>query len=108
MMILYAKEVATCDRVQAAIQRFSHHARASPDSAPAEPEYALLSWVREAVAALRQKIKQEMEQQGSGVSPDIQLPKCFPQSLRLLKDTFNDPVNLLPRIINQKLRNSQK
>lgn len=76
MMILYAKEVATCDRVQAAIQRFSHHARASPDSAPAEPEYALLSWVREAVAALKQKIKQETEQ-GGGVSPDLQLSKCF-------------------------------
>lgn len=67
MMILYAKEVATSDRVQAAIQRFSHHARASPDSAPVEPEQALLSWIREAVAALRQKIKQEKEQ-GGGVS----------------------------------------
>lgn len=68
MMILYAKEVATGDRVQAAIERFSHHARSTPDSAPAEPEYALLSWVNEAIAALRQKIKQESEQHGNGVS----------------------------------------
>ncbi|KAE8747736.1 hypothetical protein FOCC_FOCC005559, partial [Frankliniella occidentalis] len=66
MMILYAKEVATCDRVQAAIQRFSHHARASPDLAQTESEFALLSWVREALAALRQKVKQEREQQGNG------------------------------------------
>ncbi|XP_034230679.1 patronin isoform X3 [Thrips palmi] len=90
MMILYAKEVATSDRVQAAIQRFSHHARVSPDSAPAEPEYALLSWVREAVAALRQKIKQESEQQGGG---DNQ-PKTpqFPE-IKELKD-LSDGVGL--------------
>lgn len=90
MMILYAKEVATCDRVQAAIERFSHHARASPDSAPAEPEYALLSWVREAVAALRQKIKQESEQHGGG---DNQ-PKTpqFPE-IKELKD-LSDGVGL--------------
>ncbi|KAK3922426.1 Patronin, partial [Frankliniella fusca] len=91
MMILYAKEVATCDRVQAAIQRFSHHARTCPDLAQTEPEFALLSWVREAVAALRLKIKQE-SQQGNGNGDNQPRTPEFPE-IKELKD-LSDGVGL--------------
>lgn len=58
LMILYAKEVATADRVAAAIGRISggqlpkdgqHH------------ETALLCWISHACAALKRRIDQEIE-----------------------------------------------
>lgn len=60
-MALYAKEVATPDRVVAAVQRFSQHAASAP--LPADHEQALLLWVNEANAALRERIHQETKNQ---------------------------------------------
>jgi len=75
MMVLYSKEVATGDRVEAAIQRFCHHghgraAQADPHAglSQLEPEQALLAWLNEAVAALHHKILQERERPPKSVS----------------------------------------
>ncbi|XP_021925923.1 patronin isoform X2 [Zootermopsis nevadensis] len=62
IMVLYAKEVVTPDRVVAAIQRFSFSRAASPDPLPADHEGGLVLWVNKACSALKQRIEQEMEQ----------------------------------------------
>lgn len=67
-MTLYAKEVATPDRVVAAVQRFSQNSPSPPSiPLPSDHEQALLLWVNEAVAALRERIRQEIHNQVSAV-----------------------------------------
>ncbi|KAG8291324.1 hypothetical protein J6590_063361 [Homalodisca vitripennis] len=68
LMALYAKEVATPDRVLAAVQRFSQsHQR----PLPADHEQALLLWVNEANLALRERIQQEAKSQGDVPLPEL-------------------------------------
>uniref|UniRef100_A0A1B6FVT7 Patronin n=1 Tax=Cuerna arida TaxID=1464854 RepID=A0A1B6FVT7_9HEMI len=68
LMALYAKEVATPDRVLAAVQRFSQsHQR----PLPADHEQALLLWVNEANLALRERIQQEAKSQGDVPVPEL-------------------------------------
>lgn len=60
IMILYAKEVVTPDRVLAAVQRFNH-GRNAPPPTPENYEQGLLLWVSHACAALKKRIEQESE-----------------------------------------------
>lgn len=60
VMTLYTKEVATPDRVLAAVRRFSHNSTISEE--PPDHESALVMWINEAVKALRQRICQEVGQ----------------------------------------------
>ncbi|RZF34990.1 hypothetical protein LSTR_LSTR000563 [Laodelphax striatellus] len=73
VMTLYAKEVATPDRVLAAVQRFSLSSAPPPpaNTAPADHEQALLLWVRNAVAALRERILEETGSENEGEFPKI-------------------------------------
>lgn len=64
IMILYAKEVLTPDRIVTAIQRFSL-GRNPPPPFPDTHEQGILMWVREACNALKKRIDQELE---SGVT----------------------------------------
>lgn len=60
VMTLYAKEVATPDRVLAAVQRFTHNSsNATELPEPRDHEQALLLWINEAMAALKERIQQE-------------------------------------------------
>lgn len=70
IMVLYAKEVVTPDRVIAAIQRFSHSRAASPNPLPADHEEGLVLWVNKACSALKQRIEQELEQ-GDGRGREV-------------------------------------
>jgi len=63
IMVLYAKEVVTPDRVLAAIQRFSHSRGASSEPLPADHEEGLVLWVNKACSALKQRVEQEVQQQ---------------------------------------------
>lgn len=62
VMMLYAKEVATPDRVCAAVHRFRHNSQPSApiSSPPQDHEHALLLWINEAVSALRERVQQEV------------------------------------------------
>ncbi|XP_039278881.1 patronin [Nilaparvata lugens] len=72
VMWLYAKEVATPDRVQAAVQRFPAAPASSAPTAPADnAEQALLTWVRHAVAALSQRIQEETGSESEAEFPKI-------------------------------------
>jgi hypothetical protein len=62
IMVLYAKEVVTPDRVLAAIQRFSHSRGASSEPLPADHEEGLVLWVNKACSALKQRVEQELQQ----------------------------------------------
>lgn len=64
IMVLYAKEVLTPDRVIAAIQRFTLGRSAVP-AVPESHEQVILLWVQQACDALKKRIDQELE---SGVS----------------------------------------
>lgn len=75
IMVLYAKEVVTPDRVIAAIQRFSHSRSASPDPLPADHEEGLVLWVNKACSALKQRIEQELEQ-GDGRGREVTARYC--------------------------------
>ena len=66
IMVLYAKEVVTPDRVLAAIQRFSHSRGAGSEPLPADHEEGLVLWVNKACSALKQRVEQELQQQGDG------------------------------------------
>ncbi|XP_054281794.1 patronin isoform X3 [Macrosteles quadrilineatus] len=57
LMSLYSKEVATPDRVLAAVNRFN--LSSPPPPLPPDHEAALLLWVNEATAALNERIRQE-------------------------------------------------
>ncbi|XP_069685522.1 patronin isoform X3 [Periplaneta americana] len=86
IMVLYAKEVVTPDRVLAAIQRFSHSRTASPEPLPADHEEGLLLWVNKACSALKQRIEQELDQgDGRGGEGDRLHAPDFPP-VRELKD----------------------
>lgn len=61
MMVLYAKEVVTPDRVIAAIQRFSHDRDAGEMKLPTDHEEGLILWMRHATLALQRRIHQELE-----------------------------------------------
>ncbi|XP_063226734.1 patronin isoform X2 [Bacillus rossius redtenbacheri] len=78
MMVLYAKEVVTPDRVVAAIQRFNSGVPV-PDRLPADHEDALLLWLNSACAALWRSVEQ---------SEGDRKPPLFPaiQDLRKLSD----------------------
>ncbi|XP_067007915.2 patronin [Anabrus simplex] len=79
MMVLYAKEVVTPDRVVAAIQRFSHSLTPSPvDTLPADHEEALVLWVNRACAALKQRIEQELDHADGKGDGDRQRAPDFP------------------------------
>ncbi|CAH0752773.1 unnamed protein product [Bemisia tabaci] len=69
VMTLYTKEVATPDRVLAAVRRFSHNSTISEE--PPDHESALVMWINEAVKALRQRICQEVGQGDQNRIPDI-------------------------------------
>uniref|UniRef100_A0AAR5PJX5 Patronin n=1 Tax=Dendroctonus ponderosae TaxID=77166 RepID=A0AAR5PJX5_DENPD len=79
IMLLYAREVITNDRVAAAVQRFSHQ-RVSPPRDPSSHEQGALLWIQHACDALKERIEQEagsgalVENGGSGdrlKPPDI-------------------------------------
>lgn len=60
IMVLYAREVVTSDRVVAAIQRFNHgHQPSTP--LPENHERGLLAWLSYASDALRTRIEQETD-----------------------------------------------
>lgn len=61
MMVLYAKEVVTGDRVLAAIQRFNHLESITDVPIPQEHEQGLILWVNHACAALKKRIEQETD-----------------------------------------------
>lgn len=56
VMTLYAKEVATPNRVMAAIQRLNHVPHRTPIVMPEDHERAILLWVNRIVEALKQRI----------------------------------------------------
>lgn len=58
IMVLYAKEVLSPDRVLAAVQRFNH-GPAPP--MPENHEQGLLLWVCHACSALKKRIDQELQ-----------------------------------------------
>lgn len=58
IMLLYAREVVSGDRVVAAVQRFSHGRNPVP-ATPANQEEGLILWVSQACDALRKRIDQE-------------------------------------------------
>lgn len=58
IMILYAKEVLSPDRVVAAVQRFNH---GPPPTMPENHEQGILLWVCHACDALKQRIDQELQ-----------------------------------------------
>lgn len=58
IMVLYAKEVLSPDRVLAAVQRFNH-GPAPP--MPENHEQGILLWVCHACNALKQRIEQELQ-----------------------------------------------
>jgi hypothetical protein len=66
IMVLYAKEVVTPDRVVVAIQRFSHSRATSPEPLPSDHEEGLVLWVNKACSALKRRIEQELEQCDGG------------------------------------------
>lgn len=56
IMVLYAKEVVTPDRVMAAVQRFQH----GPfPPAPQDCEEGLLLWISSACSSLKKRVEQE-------------------------------------------------
>uniref|UniRef100_A0A1B6CT79 CKK domain-containing protein n=1 Tax=Clastoptera arizonana TaxID=38151 RepID=A0A1B6CT79_9HEMI len=68
VMTLYAKEVATPDRVCAAVQRFRTNSQYSTQNnlMPTDHEQALLLWINEAVSALKERTQQEGKEIRSG------------------------------------------
>ena len=70
IMVLYAKEVVTPDRVVAAIQRFSHSRGVSSEPLPADHEECLVLWVNKACSAMKQRVEQEL-QQGDGRGGEV-------------------------------------
>jgi calmodulin-regulated spectrin-associated protein len=70
IMVLYAKEVVTPDRVLAAIQRFSHSRVVNSEPLPADHEEGLVLWVNKACSALKQRVEQEL-QQGDGRGGEV-------------------------------------
>ncbi|XP_066144047.1 patronin-like isoform X5 [Euwallacea fornicatus] len=58
IMLLYAREVITGDRVLAAVNRFSH-GRAPPPQPPSGHEQGALLWIQHACDALKERIQQE-------------------------------------------------
>lgn len=63
IMVLYAREVVSSDRVLAAVQRF-HHGKQPAPPLPENHEQGLFLWMSHAGEALRKRIEQE----DSGVS----------------------------------------
>nr|CAD7568138.1 unnamed protein product [Timema californicum] len=70
IMVLYAKEVVTPDRVVAAIQRFSQAWSPPVEPLPSDHEDGLLLWVNKACCALRQKIEQELNHTATGADAE--------------------------------------
>lgn len=60
MMVLYAKEVVTGDRVISAIQRFNHLESTADLSTPEEHEAGLILWINNACSALKKRIETEI------------------------------------------------
>lgn len=60
MMVLYAKEVVTGDRVLAAINRFNHLGAGTEVRSPPDHELGLMLWVDHACRALSQRIDADM------------------------------------------------
>nr|CAD7426198.1 unnamed protein product [Timema monikensis] len=88
IMVLYAKEVVTPDRVVAAIQRFSQVRSPPVEPLPSDHEDGLLLWVNKACCALRQKIEQELNNTATGADGDrLYTPDIRP--LTELKDLCN-------------------
>ncbi|CAG9771821.1 unnamed protein product [Ceutorhynchus assimilis] len=79
IMLLYAKEVVTSDRVVAAVQRFNHGRASSPKASSSHEQGALL-WIQHACDALKERIEQDsgvtVENGGEG---DRLKPPDFPQ-----------------------------
>ncbi|VEN49558.1 unnamed protein product [Callosobruchus maculatus] len=65
LMRLYAREVATPERVQAAAQRFAGDRGAGQAVQSEDPEQLLLAWVGGACAALTERLNQEAGQNGT-------------------------------------------
>nr|CAI5868558.1 unnamed protein product [Callosobruchus analis] len=65
LMRLYAREVATPERVQAAAQRFAGDRGAGLAVQSEDPEQLLLAWVGGACAALTERLNQEAGQNGT-------------------------------------------
>ncbi|XP_058802244.1 patronin isoform X4 [Phymastichus coffea] len=73
LMVLYAKEVVTGERVVAAIQRFDPQPRAV--STPQDHEQGLLLWISHACIALIAKIQAEESADKSRLLPELPPPK---------------------------------
>lgn len=71
IMVLYAKEVLTPDRVLAAVQRFNH---GPAPSMPENHEQGLLLWVCHACNALKKRIDQELQTDSTNGG---EVNKCF-------------------------------
>ncbi|XP_050310591.1 patronin isoform X6 [Anthonomus grandis grandis] len=84
IMILYAREVVTSDRVVAAVQRFSH-SRGAPPRPISSHEQGALSWIQHACDALRERIEQESGGVVNGGEGDRLKPPDF-SPCRDLKD----------------------
>lgn len=71
IMVLYAREVVSLDRVLAAVHRFSN-GRQVAQSTPENHEHGLFLWMSHACGALKQRIEQELDggavNGGGGVS----------------------------------------
>ncbi|XP_065163737.1 patronin isoform X3 [Atheta coriaria] len=75
IMVLYAKEVVTADRVMAAVQRFSHD-RSTLLNQPDNHLEGLLHWVNHTNEALAKKMEQEGERltNGDGKPRKFEIP----------------------------------
>ncbi|XP_030749576.1 patronin isoform X3 [Sitophilus oryzae] len=89
IMLLYAREVVTGDRVLAAVQRFGHGRPSTPASAaPATHEQGVLLWAQHACDALRERVVREVAGESpmaNGGDGDRLKPPDFP-TCRDLKD----------------------
>lgn len=91
MMVLYAKEVVTADRVLAAVQRFNFSGSAPMSETgiiipPQDHEQGLLLWVSHACSALRKRVGQEIEQ---STGAEVRIPNLHRGMWNLCVGGFN-------------------
>lgn len=68
IMVLYAKEVVTPDRIMAAVQRFQLGHSVNFPPPPQDYEEGLLLWISSACSALKRRIEQEKQDGGGEAS----------------------------------------
>lgn len=82
IMVLYAKEVLTADRVVAAVQRFSH---GPAPQAPENHEHGLLLWVCHACEALKKRIDREIDEERPGEGDRLRPPNLPTIKVKILE-----------------------